>query len=231
MKADNRQLIGLIIVLLGVVFLLDNFGVIQSFDIGSLISTYWPLFLVGLGFSALIDRNYKVGLLLLTLGLVFQLSELFSVSAWGILWPLIIVYIGVSMLVGKPVLPDRLGNGDKQAGSSFDNKDTINEFTLFSENKKTFNSQRFAGGTISNFFGSTEIDLRGASINESTANISITCMFGSVLVYVNSSTYRVESDGTAILGSWESKVGTSDNNPVKLHISGLCLFGEVEVRS
>ena len=53
---DHRQGIfwGGLLILIGVLFLLDNF---YYLDIGDIISTYWPLILIGFGIKILLDRQ------------------------------------------------------------------------------------------------------------------------------------------------------------------------------
>lgn len=51
---SNRLLLGIIVIGLGVIFLMNNFGFARHFvDIGKL----WPLFLVAIGFAILTKRN------------------------------------------------------------------------------------------------------------------------------------------------------------------------------
>ncbi len=53
----KSRLVGpLILILIGVVFLLQNLG-IGHFDLGHLISKWWPLILIAVGISLLIKRN------------------------------------------------------------------------------------------------------------------------------------------------------------------------------
>jgi hypothetical protein len=91
--------LGLGIVALGVVLILDNFGVFDA----SLLAPFWPLLLVVLGVSHLVQRSSRRrvfwGLSWIAVGAIILLKNL-GVIAVGIqvLWPVILVIIGANLL-------------------------------------------------------------------------------------------------------------------------------------
>ena len=50
--------ISLFLIVLGVLFLLDNLGIIKYFSVGHLIKTYWPIILIWMGAEKLF-RDFK----------------------------------------------------------------------------------------------------------------------------------------------------------------------------
>ncbi len=52
-KQDNRQLAGIIILVLGIFFLLSNLGIISWFSL----ERFWPLILIAIGFFILFKRH------------------------------------------------------------------------------------------------------------------------------------------------------------------------------
>ena len=50
--------ISLFLIVLGVLFLLDNLGIIEDFSVGHLIKTYWPVILIWMGAEKLF-RDFK----------------------------------------------------------------------------------------------------------------------------------------------------------------------------
>src|ERR1700722_15421436 len=80
---------GLAIVAIGVLFLLDNFGVRVGVVWG-----YWPLILIAVGLSKLVDTTNTAGrtggAVILIVGLVFLADKIhlpfLNVSVWS-LWP------------------------------------------------------------------------------------------------------------------------------------------------
>lgn len=110
MNRKNRgaMIIGLLLIVFGVLFLLDNLGIFSInfniFDIGFLISRFWPLFIIipGLIFHATYfnSKTSDAGILvpggiLLTAGMTCQLSMLFGL--WGVLWPGFILSVAVGL--------------------------------------------------------------------------------------------------------------------------------------
>lgn len=107
MRKTNRVL-GVILVVLGVLFLLKNFGIFDPWkyiSIGTIIGKLWPsLFLIlpGLMFhSSYFSGNrgnpgvLVPGGILLVLGIVFQINMLFG--GWGIMWPLYIFAVAFGL--------------------------------------------------------------------------------------------------------------------------------------
>ncbi|MDK2931825.1 MAG: hypothetical protein PWR07_1956 [Bacillota bacterium] len=115
-------LLGLLILTLGIVWLLRNLGVVEA-DIGGLIATYWPALLIIWGLDAIFSavsphsnggsRSQGVfsasgifGLVLVILGVVIigRNLGLYHVDLsiiWRVLWPIVIILIGWSLIRGS----------------------------------------------------------------------------------------------------------------------------------
>ncbi len=102
------MIIGLILILIGIAFLLRNFGIFEFyfdiFDIGFMFSTFWPLFIIIPGlifhYSFFTAKTSDAGLLvpggiLLVIGLTCQLSMLFNI--WEFMWPGFILSVAVGL--------------------------------------------------------------------------------------------------------------------------------------
>ncbi|MGB3778880.1 MAG: DUF5668 domain-containing protein [Tunicatimonas sp.] len=101
--ADSRLIVGLIFLLLGLYFLLNNFDLIP-FELPDYI-TSWQVFLILIGLLLLASRERQGGgIILIVVGLVFLLPEFFDVSVGEVVrqfWPLALVAIGVVLLVRR----------------------------------------------------------------------------------------------------------------------------------
>ncbi len=92
--------LGLGIFVLGVVLILDNFGVID----GGVLAPWWPLLLMVVGVSHLVGsasmRKVGWGLSWIAVGAIILLNNL-SVIAVGIevLWPVVLVILGVNLVL------------------------------------------------------------------------------------------------------------------------------------
>ncbi|MBM3143902.1 MAG: hypothetical protein FJ010_02810 [Chloroflexi bacterium] len=96
----------IILILVGVVFLLNNLGLINSVTWDS-IWQLWPLIFIAIGLDGLLRRNEIVGpVIMFGLGGVFLLSNYgwLSWDAWETLWrlwPLLIIAVGLEIIVGR----------------------------------------------------------------------------------------------------------------------------------
>ncbi len=86
---DRRFLPGILLVVLGILLILNNFGVLDAW---SWVSRYWPLLLVGAG-----------TLWAIIIGSVFELSALgiLDIGIYDLrrFWPLILVAAGLNILI------------------------------------------------------------------------------------------------------------------------------------
>ncbi|MBL7162648.1 MAG: hypothetical protein ISS57_08585 [Anaerolineales bacterium] len=96
----------IVLILVGVMFLLNNLGLIDIVTWDS-IWQLWPLIFVAIGLDGLLRRNEIVGpVIMFGLGGVFLLSNFgwLNWNAWDTLWrlwPLLIIAIGLEIMVGR----------------------------------------------------------------------------------------------------------------------------------
>ena len=91
--------LGLGIFVLGVVLILDNFGVID----GSVLAPYWPVLLMVVGVSHLVGpssaRKLGWGLSWIAVGAIILFNNLGVIAVGiGVLWPVVLVILGANML-------------------------------------------------------------------------------------------------------------------------------------
>lgn len=107
-RRSGTMIVGLVLILIGVAYLLNNFGIFEIyfdiFDIGFLFSNFWPMFLIIPGlifhYSYFTAKTSDAGLLvpggiLLVMGLTCQISMLFGV--WEYMWPGFILSVAVGL--------------------------------------------------------------------------------------------------------------------------------------
>jgi hypothetical protein len=92
--------LGLGILVLGVILILDNFGVID----GSVLAPYWSLLLVVVGISHLVGpnsvRKLGWGLSWIAVGAIILLNNLGVIAVGSqILWPLVLVILGLNLVI------------------------------------------------------------------------------------------------------------------------------------
>lgn len=96
----KKLFIGLSIVLIGIILLLQNFNIISnSFNVLDL----WPVILIALGLGNIMD-NHKIStgsIILLIIGVVILGGNLnlFNISIWSLILPVLIISVGISLIV------------------------------------------------------------------------------------------------------------------------------------
>lgn len=198
----GKYLFGILVILLGVYFLLDNLGYDIMLD--NIIKTYWPVLLIALGvkefFKGLINfvggmkkRHWTTGslfwgLITIIIGVIFLGNNLewfdFGIrDAWNIIWPIIIIFIGLNIIFG--------GRGIKDKRIFFE-VDTDKKFVKLNKRKLWFGESNYGIGmpwTLDDLnlwhgIGETNLDLTTAIIPEREVFIDITGLIGEVTVMV-----------------------------------------------
>lgn len=227
----TRVLIGLLLVVIGALFLLDNFT-----DWHFPREILWPVVLIAFGVVNLVRRGSGLWLggVLTLLGIVFLLDALdiltFHMRDLWRLWPLVLLVIGVRMLLGaRGSRPRRsmVTDGATRRGS-----DHLGATYAFSSGTERVTSRSFSGGNATAVFGSAQIDLRQASPTSGGATVDLTVLFGSVEIRVPES-WEVDVQTAHFLGGLEDKrirsapAGTGE----QLTITGICMFGSIVLDS
>ena len=229
---------GLAIVAIGVLFLLDNFGI----DVG-VVWGYWPIILIAVGLSKLVDTSNTAGrtggAIVLLVGIVFlahkiRLPFLNDISLWN-LWPLALIAFGVMMLVGA--LDGKSGanmlGGLSGLGSRGGFSPKLNLFAVFGGGSRNITGD-FKGGDALALFGGYEINLRNATMAEDEVVLSVNAIFGGFEIKVPD-TWAVSMQVTGIFGGHEDKTHQPDPrlvpNPKRLVIRGATIFGGLSVKN
>jgi hypothetical protein len=232
---SGRVLAGSVLVIVGVAALLAQF---TSLHVGGLIADWWPLVIIVIGAVQLVTRSAPVfgAVFMVVAGIVLQLWTLgiLNVSIWAVIFPLLIVSIGVSLLVPR-------GWGRSWGRTSSEGGDELHDLAMFSGYESRVESTSFRGGRVTAIFGGMEIDLRGATMAPEGAEIEATAAFGGMELRVPE-TWRVEITGLPLFGGWSNKTATAKpkgatadtpapaGTPV-LKIKAFVAFGGFEVKN
>jgi hypothetical protein len=228
---------GFAIVAVGVIFLLDNFGVPVGFIWG-----YWPVILIAIGLAKLVDSadtsGRTGGAIVMLVGLVLiadkiHLPFLSNRNLWD-LWPLAIIVVGFMMLWGAIE-----GKGVGATGSvrwNFGGPATPGNCNMFSvfggSNRKV--SGDFKGADLVAIFGGGGLDLRNATMSVDEAVVSVNAIFGGFEIRVPE-TWLVDVHVAGIFGGHEDKTHQPDPrlvpNPKRLLVRGSTIFGGLGVKN
>jgi len=188
MTSRDNWWLGLVIIIVGVVILLNNFEITQI-DILWYMSTYWPVLLLLWGVSML--RGGRDGgrlvsaVIIIALGLLLLSRNLelinFNLSLlWKAFWPIILILLGISFV-----------RGPKSQGK--------NNWALMGGLERTKNTWRLESGNYHAFMGGIDLDLRKAEIKEGEYYLNCNAFMGGIDIIVPSN-ISVICEGTVILG-------------------------------
>ncbi len=219
---------GLILILLGGLFLLDQMG---KLDFGDIMSTYWPVIIILVGLSIIVGNGFRRiggGLILILVGGFFQVRELgyLPEDIWHYAWPALIILVGVWLLFG--------GVFRRRGGTAFpvDAGKDMDITAILSGQNRRFSAAGFKGGRATAVMGGAEIDLTEATLEGGQAAIELTAIMGGIDLRVPRD-WKVVLDATPILGGVsDERKNVMDAAPkATLYVKGTAIMGGIEIKS
>lgn len=129
--------------------------------------------------------------------------------------------------------PNAQAFGDKENSSFHQSfEDSLNLNTIFAGQKKVIYSKHFRGGNLTNVFGSIELDLTKADIQQAIV-IDTFQLFGSARIIIPPH-WTVFSNVASILGSVDDRRFQTIYNPdtdKKIYITGTCILGNLTIKN
>jgi hypothetical protein len=215
----GRLVIGLMITAVGVIFLLDRWGVAQA----ETLLEWWPVAFLVLGVSALFSGSWLGALIWFIAGTILLLP-MFGLPTIGIwralgLWPLMISVAGVTLV--RQALRPLPKNVFGESASIF------RAGAFMSGNSHSIGSRDFLGGEAVACMGGCEIDLRNAEMRGDEASVDVLAFWGGIDLKIPPE-WTVENEVTPVLGSFEDRTGGGDGKK-RLIVRGSAIMGGVEV--
>ncbi|HTY59403.1 MAG TPA: DUF5668 domain-containing protein [Bacteroidota bacterium] len=223
---SGQAIIGAAAVLAGLFLLLDNFDVLDA----RMYLRFWPLVLVVFGLVRVMNSPHGggrfVGGVIALAGVILIIRELgFTYIGLHELWPLVLILLGGSMLIGRTPRGEVTGD----PGPVADSRSMINALAVLGGVQQSNSSQEFRGGEASAIMGGCEIDLRQASIGGDEAVINTFAMWGGIKIKVPPG-WNVVVQGIPFMGGFEDKtVKPTDTTAKRLVVKGTAIMGGVEL--
>ena len=225
MKKSSSIIWGIVLVVAGVLFALNAFGVT---NINIFFDGWWTLFIIIPCTVGLITEREKTGNIIgLAVGVFLLLccQDILSFSMlWKLLIPAIIIIIGIKMIFGGIF-------GNKAHEIIINMKENGNNpkvgCATFSGCNMNFDGEIFDGAELSAVFGGIKCDLKNSIIEKDCA-IQISAIFGGVEIYVPEN-INVKVSSNSIFGGISNKAESGKDAPT-IYISGTCMFGGVEIK-
>lgn len=228
---QKTMLMGLLIVLFGVLYMMNNLGLVDPTLWRVIFS--WPMLLVAIGLVNLADRKPTVGLIFIAIGGAFLLNRYYDLpfNLFTFFWPVMIIIIGIVLILSNSNqgIVARLRN--RRDKTLVSNGDLIDDASLFGGGERIFHSLNFKGGEILAIFGGSKIDLTQSTLAPGENKLEIVAIFGgTTLIVPNDWNIRVEA--VNIFGGFTDKRRNLqvDHNKT-LVISGVAIFGGGELKS
>jgi predicted membrane protein len=227
---------GAIVVAIGFLLLLDNLRIVRFHDVWQ----YWPVLLVAWGVSRIVDSRAPSGWIwggVVTLvGAFFLLDNLgildtlgIRVFDWEVVWPVLLIAFGVSVLVRAV---ER--QGMRAGGPGYPSSPVVGTHAFFGDNKSGSDTKDFQGGQATAVCGAARFDLRNASMTVEEAIIDVNVIFGEVEVRVPE-TWAVMNRAAVIFAGVNDKTNHPAPDPSaktpRLVITGAVVFGGITLRN
>jgi predicted membrane protein len=223
---DFKIIIGFLIVIFGILLLLQNVGV----NIGMRVWSYWPVILIILGLRIMFqpweNRQLLTGGILTVVGVLLLLRNLEVIRfGWGIIWPIVIILIGISILRGRVRLPDKHRAAENHIDLSM----------ILGGGEYKFESKELRGGKVSAIMGGGLIDLSEADMATDEIVVDAFTLMGGIEFRVPTS-WQVTLHALPILGGVENKTYARAGDPQavkskKLIITGTSIMGGIQVKN
>jgi hypothetical protein len=224
-----RLIIGLSVILLGLVFLLDEMGRLEA----DRVLRYWPLLLIALGVAWLLQPRGRgggqiAGGIVTLAGVWFLADNLGWVRSNPLVllryfWPVLLLTAGASLVW-------RSLRGPRPALDGVRSNDRLGALALLSGIELSNASQAFAGGYATAIMGGCEIDLSQARVAGEEAVIDVFALWGGVEIKVPAD-WEVVGKVTPLLGGFESKAAQPTAGGQRLVVTGSAIMGGVEVHN
>jgi len=220
-KGLSGLLIGGIVILVGVLLLLQQFGYIPSHWF-----SFWAFVFTLVGVFQIIQSQRWGGRVwggfLLLVGIASELSYL-GIADFHIqrTWPVFLIAFGIVILIHTMERPSSDG-GSQQPH--------LNLFSCMGGGEYRIQAKNFRGGTATAIMGGFDIDLREADIEGPNATLTMNAFMGGGVIRVPES-WAVQMNGSSIMGGNSLKVREGAQSGKTLVIEGMSLLGGFEIKN
>lgn len=227
---DNRVLIGIVLVIIGLFLVMRNTGFMPRFIDNIIFSWQMLLIAIGLIITLSSSGNRTSGIIVMAVGGFFLIPMIFRETFnVNLFWPLIFIIIGAVFIFSRPDRRNKPG-----LFSSTANDDYIDYVHIFSGGERQILSDSFRGGKVTAVFGGSEIDLTKARLAPGISELEIACVFGGTTIVVPDD-WNVKVEVTPVLGGFDDSrkihPGRTIDMSRQLIIRGVVVFGGGEIKS
>lgn len=226
---DNRIIIGIVMVLIGLFLVMRNTGIFPHFIDHVIFSWQMLLIVIGLVITLGSAGGRTAGVIIMAVGGFFLIPMIFRETFdINMFWPSIFIIIGIIFIFSR-----RKGWNSVSTTSQVGD-DYLDLVHIFSGGERQIVSDNFRGGKITAVFGGSEIDLTKAKMAPGVCELEVACVFGGTTIIVPDD-WNVKIEVTPILGGFGDSrklhPGRTIDMSRQLVIKGAIVFGGGEVKS
>ena len=227
MRKLGNTLWGIVLIIIGVILTLNA---LEITNINIFFNGWWTLLIIIPSAIELIAREEKFwSAIWLIIGIILLLAcrDILDFELiWRLTIPVIIILIGIN-LIFKDKLDKRMEKKNKELKEKAEG---LEEYcATFGEVKADFNNQEFKGASLTAVFGSTDLDLRKAIINEDKL-IKTCAVFGGIEIMVPENV-NIKVKSTPIFGATSNKTNRKyDEKLPTIYVNSFCMFGGVDIK-
>lgn len=224
MKNTSRFIWGIVLIILAIILGSNALGLT---DIDIFFDGWWTLLIIIPSFIGVIKSKDKSwSLIWLFFGIIFLL-EAQDVISFNLLsklfFPTILLLIGINLLIPKSSkkkykIEYSRGDGKYQEDAS-----------VFNGKKLDFSNQTYKGGKYDVVFGSLELDLSQAIIEEDIV-IEASVIFGGMDIFLPENVNLDVNSTNIFAGTDYKKVENNLENRVTVYLNSSCIFGGIDIK-
>ena len=221
-STDKRLWLGLVLIMIGSVFLIDNLDLVR-------IPYYffsWEMLFLVIGFAMLITGR-RAGIIFIVIGGFFLVDRM----GWlhyrfdDLFWPVILIVCGLYFITRR--------SGQTSSRTNSDNN-YLDEVAIFGGVDRIITSDKFNGGKVTSIFGGTKINLQDAKLSDDENVIDVFTLFGGS-DFIVPPTWNVKIKVFSIFGAFsdnrKTAIGTEKDQSKELVLKGFVWFGGGEIKS
>jgi predicted membrane protein len=228
--ASPRLIVGLMIVVLGIIYLAGNLDII---DTRVPLRFIPPALFAAVGIGMLmspsvrpdgraVDKRWAFVWLFISAWLFAYQFHWIDIGFWDLVFPVLLLFVGARLVQRALNSPDEKSGESGQQTRAF--------AFLSGAELRTF-TQPIKESEVMAILSGVKLDLTSAQIEGDSATLQVTAIMGGVEIYAPSD-WNIVSDVLPILGAYVDKRRPTATIPTKtLHITGIVLMGGVEVKS
>ena len=233
-----RVVLALVFICFGLIALGNN---LNWWNIDDLFLNWWPLIVILIGLITIFapGGSWGGGIVLIFLGVVFLLHTHGIYDLEDLVWPGVLIMLGIIILPRKRKAPRHYHSGTEGSNNTDPKRErvfhatnadhvfTIN--TIFNSQREVIKDDQLAGGHGTAAFGNLELDLRQSAPTLNTY-LEFSAIFGNITLFVPKD-WKIIKYGGPVFGKVNDhrNQASDSQNPKTVSIEMNAIFGSIDI--